>query len=123
MVDIHHDWGLDLTLGPNGDLGLTATDEMIRQRVLRRLLTSPGDYIWSPSYGAGLAAAVGRPTDPRTIEARVRLQLRLERAVAIDPPPVIRAQVLPGQSGCMLQVGYHNANSGVSGSISVDLSN
>jgi len=46
MSDISHLWGNDLTIGPTGDLAVASNDGLTQQRVLRRLLTSVGDYIW-----------------------------------------------------------------------------
>ena len=55
MSDISHQWGSDLSIGPTGDFALVSGAILGQQRVLRRLLTNPGDYIWHPDYGAGLA--------------------------------------------------------------------
>ena len=53
-----------------------------QQRVLRRLLTSPGDYIWQLDYGAGLARFIGQPVNPLQIKAVIRSQIFKEAAVA-----------------------------------------
>ena len=47
-------WGDDLTLTATGQVALVDGTPKGEQRVLRRLLTNPGDYIWHPEYGAGL---------------------------------------------------------------------
>lgn len=57
--------------------------------MLRRLLTNPGDYIWHPNYGAGLAQFVGQPVSPLQIQAVIRAQIFQESAVAQSPEPVI----------------------------------
>lgn len=57
--------------------------------MLRRLLTNPGEYIWQPQYGAGLAQFVGQPANPLQIEAIIRTQLAKESAVAQTPAPTI----------------------------------
>jgi phage baseplate assembly protein W len=64
--------------------------------VLRRLLTSPGDYIWQPDYGAGLARFIGQPVNVSQIKAVVRSQIFKEAAVARQPEPAIDIQVTPG---------------------------
>ena len=56
MLDISHYWGEDLGIGPTGDLGLAAGSPQVQQRILRRLLTNPGDYIWvNWVYQSGLS--------------------------------------------------------------------
>jgi phage baseplate assembly protein W len=67
-----------------------------QQRVLRRLLTNPGDYIWHLDYGAGLAQFIGRPVSPLQISAVIRSQIFKESAVARQPEPVIDVQLSPG---------------------------
>ena len=69
--------------------GGTALDQ---QRVLRRLLTNPGDYIWHLQYGAGLAQFVGKPCDVAAINATIRSQIFMEPSVARLPEPVIEVQ-------------------------------
>ena len=116
MIDIHHDWRGDLSIGPTGDLRVAEGSGRVQQHVLRRLLTSRGSYIWSLNYGAGLGGLVGQPVDIRAIEAMVRLQLRQERAVAVDPTPEVRAVSdaarLPGTY--TVNIRYHDAVTGVS---------
>ena len=89
MPDIWHQWGSDLMVGPTGDLASVAGALLGRQRVLRRLLTNPGDYIWQLGYGAGLAQFVGRPANALQIRAVIRSQIFQEAAVARMPEPVI----------------------------------
>jgi len=89
MPDIWHQWGSDLMVGPTGDLASVAGALLGRQRVLRRLLTNPGDYIWQLGYGAGLAQFVGRPANALQIRAVIRSQIFQETAVARMPEPVV----------------------------------
>ena len=67
-----------------------------QQRLLRRLLTTPGEYIWQPDYGAGLARFIGQPASPLQIRAVIRSQIFKESAVAQNPEPVIDVQIAPG---------------------------
>ena len=46
MPDLAHQFGADLVAGATGDLAVVDGPALGRQRVLRRLLTNPGDYIW-----------------------------------------------------------------------------
>ena len=64
-------------------------DREAAQRVLRRLLTNPGDYLWALLYGAGLAQFVGQPASAARIHSVVRGQIFQEQAVARSPEPVI----------------------------------
>lgn len=89
MADISHVVGLDLALGPTGDLAVVSNPSLGQQRVLRRLLTNPGDYIWNLTYGAGLPGMVGRPTNPTAIQGLILSQMFRESAVAQSPVPQV----------------------------------
>jgi phage baseplate assembly protein W len=89
MSELFHQWGSDMLLGPTGDLVSIQGTTAGQQRVLRRLLTNPGDYVWQPAYGAGLAQFIGSPTSAARIRAVVRSQIFREPAVARQPEPVI----------------------------------
>jgi hypothetical protein len=111
MPDLRHQFGSDLTVGPTGDVATSSGPALGQQRVLRRLLTNAGDYIWQPGYGAGLAQFVGQPADATRIRAVIRSQIFKERAVARSPEPVI--DVLPGGGGTVaVQVRYADADTG-----------
>ncbi len=98
MTDAAHQWGSDLSIGAGGDIATVAGAVLGQQRVLRRLLTNPGDYIWQLDYGAGLARFIGQPANPSQIRAVIRSQIFKEAAVARQPEPVIEVQVAPGGS-------------------------
>ena len=87
--DIGHRWGADLDVSPTGDLAIVEGAPAATQRILRRLLTNLGDYIWNPTYGAGLTQFVGMPTQSRQIAAIVRSQMLQEAGVARLPTPEI----------------------------------
>ena len=89
MNDLFQQWGNDLAVDAHGDFALASGALRSQQRVLRRLLTNPGDYIWQPAYGAGLAQFVGQPANPLQIEAIIRTQLLNEPAVAQTPAPSV----------------------------------
>jgi phage baseplate assembly protein W len=88
-----------------------------RQRVLRRLLTNPGDYIWQPEYGAGLGRFVGAPAAPERIRAVVRSQIFREPAVARRPEPGVEVQA-DGQGRVFVAIRYADADSGETQSLS-----
>jgi hypothetical protein len=111
---LFHWWRQDLTIMPSGDLmvcrGIEPTGSVTpssatvegEQRVLRRLLTSPGTYIWHLEYGAGLPQFVGHTvqtrfltpgekpdTLPSQIDALIISQMLLEDTVSRDPLPSV----------------------------------
>jgi phage baseplate assembly protein W len=96
LADIYQQWGSDLVVGPTGDIGTIDGSLLGQQRVLRRLLTNPGDYIWQLDYGAGLARFIGQAANPLQIRAVIRSQIFKEAAVARQPEPLINVQVAPG---------------------------
>jgi phage baseplate assembly protein W len=110
MNDIAHWFGQDLSTNATGDLLPVSGTDRGRQRVLRRLLTNPGDYVWHPDYGAGLARYIGATLDVDIIRAVVRAQLRLEAAVAKQPVPTIA--VTPIANGVFVQITYTDSSSG-----------
>lgn len=89
MPDLAHLWGSDLSLSPTGDIATADTPLVTQQRVLRRLLTNPGDDIWSPEYGAGLSRFIGQPGSIPGIRAAIRGQIFKEAAVSHMPEPAI----------------------------------
>jgi phage baseplate assembly protein W len=95
MADIAHQWGSDLGLGPTGDLAVVTGSTLGQQRVLRRLLTNPLDYIWQPTYGAGLAGFIGQPANALQIRATIRSQIFMEAIVAQNPEPTINVTLNP----------------------------
>ena len=111
MQDVSQLWGADLVVGPTGDIGLAAGTALGQQRVLRRLLTNPGDYIWHPDYGAGLGQFVGLPADVAQIRAVIRGQIFKEAAVARTPEPKIDVQAAADGS-VYVHIRYVDAESG-----------
>jgi hypothetical protein len=95
MPDIAHVYGGDLQLNSSGGLLTVDGDALTQQRILHRLLTNVGDYIWELTYGAGLPTFVGSPVNAPAIAAVVRQQILLERTVAPSPEPQITVQASP----------------------------
>ena len=96
MADVYHRWGADLMVGVTGDISAASGALLGQQRVLRRLLTNPGEYIWQLDYGAGLARFIGQPVNPSQIRAVIRSQIFKEAAVSRQPEPIIDVQLAPG---------------------------
>lgn len=95
-----------------------ATDEG-EQRVLRRLLTGPGQYIWHPEYGAGLPGFVGSPAQLDAIQAIIISQILLEDVVSKDPlPQVVATKIL---NGINVNISYIDNNVGKQVTVGFDL--
>jgi phage baseplate assembly protein W len=114
VFDLSHQWASDLSIGPTGDLALVSGSILGQQRVLRRLMTNPGDYIWQLGYGAGLGQFIGQPTNASQIQAVIRSQIFKEAAVARTPEPVISVQADPtsGAGTVYVQIRYVDAATG-----------
>jgi hypothetical protein len=120
MIDIFTEWAGDLGVGSTGDLALASGQDTSNQRVCRRLLTNPGDYLWQLDYGGGLAQFVGTPAAPADIESVVRTQLALEAAVAASPAPQVSASVVDAANGYVVAtIAYSDVFSGSSVQLNV----
>ena len=113
-------WAGDISPSATGDLLSVSGPALGTERILRRLLTNPGDYIWHPEYGAGLGRFVGEPIDAAAIQALVREQMRLEPAVAQDPEPVISIQFDRGGS-LSVDIRYADADTAEARALTINL--
>lgn len=111
MPDLSHLYGNDLVVAAGGDLATVDKTILGQQRVLRRLLTNPGDYLWNPGYGAGLAQFVGQPASAARIRSVIRSQIFQESVVARTPEPVIDVQASPNGTVTAL-VSYADSTTG-----------
>jgi hypothetical protein len=111
MPDVFHQFGSDLVASANGDLLTASSVNLSQQFVLRRLLTNAGDYIWQPTYGAGLPQKIGDPFDVSTINAIIVSQMYLESTVVRDPAPDIEVDSFP--NGMFVDITYTEADSGL----------
>jgi len=111
MGDIDHQWGSDLCFGATGDIAVVSGAAMSQERILRRLLTNPFDYIWHTTYGAALASFVGEPANVNRIQAVVRSQIFKEVTVAREPEPTINVTISPGGSAgdVYVQISYFDS--------------
>lgn len=111
MADISHQFGSDLQVDATGDIAASDGSQLGQERVLRRLLSNPGSYLWWLDYGAGLARFIGRPVAPRRIAAITRAQMFREAAVAQIPLPTVTISV--SKDGTFTEnVSYVDANTG-----------
>ena len=113
MTDIMHVWNSDLSFGADGSLQLASGSEEGRERVLRRLLTTMGQYTWEKTYGAGLPSLIGRTPTKAMVQATCLSQMLLEQAVSPDPPPIVTvAELLGTLQGFSVDISYVDALTG-----------
>lgn len=97
LSDLYHIWSTDLEASNSGDLQPVTGTERGQQRVLRRLMTNPGDYIFDPTYGVGLPRYVGENQSKDTLDriaGTAAGQMLQEAVVARSPAPVVQIQQL-----------------------------
>jgi hypothetical protein len=104
LADVGHYWGGDIFASPTGDLLRVTRAERSKERVLRRLLTNPGEMLFHPEYGAGIPQRVGSTTDPDEITGIIRTQMALEASVSQNPPPSIT--VIATANGVEASINY-----------------
>jgi phage baseplate assembly protein W len=121
MSDCFLPWGEDIAFGPDGDLSLISGSDLTSQRILRRLLTNQGGYLWHPSYGGSLANYVGSPSSGGSIAAAIRGQMYKEPAVQQTPRPQI--DLISAPINCLnevaLNIQYTDASSGNQSTIAI----
>jgi hypothetical protein len=110
MKDLNHYVGDDFSLSPTGSLSPVEGLDRGKQRILRRLITNPGEYLFHPEYGAGLGRYVGALMNIPEIIALVRGQILLEDCVSKSPKPVISAT--PANDSLSVNISYTDAPSG-----------
>jgi hypothetical protein len=123
MHDAWHFWGGDLAVSSSGDIYVADQMTTGEQRVLRRLLTNQqlkdssnqpqasADYIFHPTYGAGLPRMVGMPVDIAATNAVIVAQMAKEQAVARLPLPVIQVTPFSNGNGLNANIAYNDASS------------
>jgi hypothetical protein len=109
-MDAYHDFGTDLVAGANGDLLSATGDQETSQRVIRRLYTPQGGYLWNLVYGAGLPQRVGETLTPdqyNGIVADILAACAQEPAIAQVPAPVVT--LTPINNGLSGSIAYTDA--------------
>jgi hypothetical protein len=119
MYDLYHFTGGDLDGSSTGDLRTPSGGERGKQRILRRLLTNPGDYVFHPEYGAGLGKKVGETVKPGEWKSLISGQMLLEESVSSQPPPVVRLALIEG--GVSVSLAYTDAMTGSPETLSFDV--
>jgi Uri superfamily endonuclease len=104
-VDINHTWSGDIALNNYNDISTVSGIDETNQRVLRRLLTNPKEYIWHPDYGAGLGMYIGVALDKEVeqeIKQVITSQMYKENNVAKNPPPDISLTITETLLNCII---------------------
>lgn len=123
LSDLDHYVGNDLAASGTGDLQAVSGTVRGQQRIVRRLLTNPGDYIFHPEYGAGLPKWIGRNADLAEIRGLIRGQILLEDVVAKNPEPVVVVAPIPTSQGggFAVSIAYTDAAAGQPATLSFDV--
>ncbi|WP_084084820.1 phage tail protein [Cupriavidus sp. USMAA2-4] len=108
LNDLDHWVGADLGVSATGDLAVAAGDTRTQQRIVRRLCTNPGDYMFHPDYGAGLPAKIGQNADLPALRALIRTQVLMEDAVAKLPEPEV--DLVQISTGFSITIRYTSAD-------------
>lgn len=107
LNDVNHWVGGDIGTSPTGDLGLVNGDTRTQQRIVRRLVTNPGDYIFHTDYGAGLPQKIGQTLDIGALRGLIRSQVLKEEGVAQTPEPQV--DVASITNGVSVHIRYTSA--------------
>lgn len=110
-MQISHNFGNDISLNSVGDITQSDGAELSKQSIIRRLLTNPGEYIWHPTYGAGIGRFVGENLSSANFDEIKNLivsQMLMEETVAQSPLPVITLQAQNG-SVLVCDITYYDA--------------
>lgn len=112
-MDLYHYFGDDLSVSHTGDLLLADGLILSQQRILRRLLTNPGDYIWDLTFGAGLPQYIGLALTSslyKEITGVIVSQMYLETTVAQSPTPTVSLKAK--QDSLFVSITYFDAATG-----------
>lgn len=120
MADIFHWWGSDINVSPSGDLALVDGLQRSNQRILRRLLTNQNEWLWHPTYGAGVGGRVGQLRDVTAIQSAINTQIMQEACVGRSPLPVITVTAI--DNGADVKIVYQDIQTGSQSTLSFNLS-
>lgn len=102
----------NLEVNQQGDFVTVVREELTQQRIIRRLLTNPGDMLAHPEYGAGLPRYIGQIlTEDKYNEIRgvITEQIFLENTVLQNPAPEITFY-LPNLNVLEVTIVYYSRN-------------
>lgn len=92
-MDISHYFSGDIGLSNTGDLAMVDGITESQQRIIRMILTNPGDYEFHPTYGIGAGGYVGATVaDLDALCALISSQITQDPSVAPFPLPEVTAK-------------------------------
>lgn len=119
MYDLYHYVGTDLSVSPSGDILPVTGTERRKQKILRRLITNPGELVFHPEYGAGLGKKVGENINVQEWKTLILGQMKLEDCVARKPEPVVTISII--ENGVDVRVKYTDAVNGTAEFLNFDI--
>ena len=119
MIDIYHWIGSDLQKSASGGIQETNGVELSRQRIARRLITNPGDYVFHPEYGAGIPRYIGKLASINEIKAVVLGQVLLESTVSKATQPIVNVSQVSATGTVTINVTYTYAETGELATVTV----
>lgn len=108
-MDVHHIIGDDILLDKSNDLLFVFDTDETNQRIMRRLFTNKGTYIWNAKWGASIPWRVGDTLSAevyREIVNEIRAAVLEDDDVAKDPPPEITIEQI--SNGLICYIRYYN---------------
>lgn len=108
-MDVHHIIGDDILLDKSNDLAFVFDTDETNQRIMRRLFTNKGTYIWNAKWGASIPWRVGDTLSAevyREIVNEIRAAVLEDGNVAKDPLPEITIE--QSSNGLICYIRYYN---------------
>lgn len=85
-------YGGDILLTPARSIAVATGVDGVNQRILRRVISAAGNYLWHPKEGVGAGKDVGAVPNQQTlsrIKARINGAVLYDDDVAKSPAPMI----------------------------------
>ena len=118
-IDISHLYGNDLSLSITGDILLSTGTQLGQEKVLRDLLTNPGDDMNHLDRGAGVSSNIFEPVDLQRIQTVIMGQMRKETYVDQSQPITVVASILHDNTTVNAQITYVDYETGVTSVLDV----
>ena len=90
--DLFLEWRTDLQVSAQGDLRTANEFTLLKQRIVRRLITFPGEVLFQPDFGVGIGRYIDEPLNEdvyAALKRRIIDQVYKEDLVARNPEPEI----------------------------------
>ena len=107
-ISVDISWSSDWSVDSQGRTVIANAEDTYIQRLIRRILTTPRildsftnypivppDYIFHPSFGAGLRRLIGYPVRPDALVRLIEDQVVADPETSTDVKPEIRVDLKP----------------------------